>query len=128
MQIEQISIFMENKSGRLAEVTSALSEAGIVVKAMILADLSDFGVLRMIVDDTKKAKDHLKHQGFVVNSTSVFAVELENDTRQIHDVLASFNRAGINVEYMYAFANVEKNSMGMVFMVDDPDKASQVLE
>lgn len=128
MQIEQISIFMENKSGRLAEVTSALSEGGIIVKAMILADLSDFGVLRMIVDDAKKAKEHLKNQGFVVNSTSVFAVELENDTRQIHDVLASFNRAGINVEYMYAFANVEKNSIGMVFMVDDPDKASQVLE
>lgn len=127
MQIEQISIFMENKSGRLAEVTGVISEAGIKIKAMILADLSDFGVLRMIVDDPQKAKDHLKHQGFVVNSASVFAVELEHNSSQIHTILESLNTAGVNVEYMYAFANIEKENMTMVFMVDDPEKASELI-
>ena len=127
MQIEQISIFMENKSGRLAEVTAALSEAGIAVKAMILADLSDFGVLRMLTDDPQKAKDHLKHQGFVVNSASVFTVDFDLDSKGIHQVLESLNQAKINVEYMYAFTDMVKNKMTMVFMVDDPIKASELI-
>ena len=127
MQIEQISVFMENKSGRLSEVTAVLAEAGINVKAMILADLSDFGVLRMIVDDPQKAKDHLKHQGFVVNSAAVFSLDFDNAPNGTQKVLESLNQGGINVEYMYAFADMEKGKTTMVFMVDDPKKASKLI-
>jgi len=128
MQIEQISIFMENKSGQLAEITSALSEADIEIRAMILVDNSDFGVLRMIVDDPKTTKKFLKHQGYVVSSAPVFMVEQDNNSTQIHDVLDLMNNAEINVEYMYAFANMEKNNTVMIFMVNNPEKAMQVLK
>ena len=127
MQIEQISVFMENKSGRLSEVTAVLFDAGISVKAMILADLSDFGVLRMIVDDPQKAKAHLKHQGFVVNSAPVFALDFENPSNGTQSVLDTLNQAGLNVEYMYAFADMEKGKITMIFMVDDPDKAAELI-
>ena len=127
MQIEQISVFMENKSGRLSELTAMLTEAGIAVKAMILADLSDFGVLRMIVDDAPKAKSILKHQGFVVNASSVFSIDFDNPATGIQQVLDALNEAAINVEYMYAFADMEKGKTTMFFMVDNPEKAYDLI-
>ncbi len=128
MQIEQISVFMENKSGSLADVMAVLWEADIGIKAMILADLSDFGVLRMIVDDAPKAKEHLKHQGFVVNSTPVFTREFDRDSMEIHQVLASLNRAGVNVEYMYAFVQQSGNSAVLIFRFDRTAQGIELLQ
>ena len=127
IQVEQISIFMENRSGQLAEITSALADINILIKAMILADISDFGVLRMVVDDPKKAKEFLKHQGYVVNSTPVFMLKQTESSKSIHDILNLINNAGINVEYLYAFKNNDENSSSMIFMVNDPEKTIQIL-
>jgi hypothetical protein len=76
MQVEQISVFLENKSGRLSEVTAILTEADVNIRALALADTSDFGVLRLIVDDTEKARQTLKNHGFTVGKTNVVAVEV----------------------------------------------------
>ena len=128
MQIEQISVFMENKAGRLARVTDVLSEAGIHIKSMIVTDTTDFGVLRMLVDDPQKAVKALKNRGFASNLTLVSAVELENTPHEIHKVLLLLDNEGINVEYMYAYTQSEKNTTMMVFMSDDADKTDQLLE
>ena len=76
MRVEQISVFLENKAGRLAEVTRVLSEAGVNIRALSLADTSDFGILRLIVNDNDKAKATLKEHGFTVGKTDVVAVEV----------------------------------------------------
>ena len=87
MRVEQISVFLENKAGRLAEVTQTLSEAGVNIRALSLADTSDFGVLRMIVSDNKEAEEALKAQGFTVSKTDVVAVEVEDKPGGLHKIL-----------------------------------------
>lgn len=128
MKIEQISVFMENKAGRLARVTDVLSEAGIHIKSMIVTDTTDFGVLRMLVDYPKKAVKALKNRGFASSITLVSAVELKNTPHEIHKLLLLLDKAGINVEYMYAYTQPEKDMTMMIFMSDDIEKAAQLLE
>jgi hypothetical protein len=103
MKVEQISIFLENKAGRLAEVTRILGEGGINIRALSLADTSDFGILRLIVNDHEKAKKILKEHGFTVGRTEVVAVEVEDRPGGLSSILQILYEAGINVEYMYAF-------------------------
>jgi len=128
VKIEQISVFMENKAGRLARVTDVISEAGIHIKSMIVTDTTDFGVLRMLVDDPQKAVKALKNRGFASSITLVSAVELKNTPHEIHKILLLLNNAGINVEYMYAYTQPEKNTTMMIFMSDNIEKATQLLE
>ena len=127
MRVEQISVFLENKAGRLAEVTYILSEAGVNIRALSLADTSDFGVLRLIVDDNQKAEDALKNQGFTVSKTEVVAVEVEDKPGGLHRILDTLQESRINVEYMYAFVQQSGNNAVMIFRFDLPDKAVQVL-
>src|SRR5512144_2171416 len=103
MKVEQISVFIENKSGRLAEITRILAEAGINIRALSLADTSDFGILRLIVNDNDKAKEVLKQHGFTVGKTDVVAVEVEDRPGGLHKLLNILYTANVNVEYMYAF-------------------------
>ena len=103
MQVEQISIFIENKSGRLAEVTRVLGSKGINIRALSLADTSDFGILRLIVDQTDLAKAALKEQGFTVSKTEVVAVEVPDQPGGLSGILDVLDKASVNVEYMYAF-------------------------
>ena len=128
MKIEQISVFMENKAGRLARVTDVISEAGIHIKSMIVTDTTDFGVLRMLVDDPQKAVNALKNRGFASSITLVNAVELKNTPHEIHKILLLLNNAGINVEYMYAYTQPERNTTMMIFMSDNIEKATRLLE
>lgn len=128
MKIEQISVFMENKAGRLARVTDVLSETGIYIKSMIVTDTTDFGVLRMLVDDPQKAVKALKKRGFASSITPVSAVELKNAPHEIHKILLLLDNAGINVEYMYAYTQPKKDTTMMIFMSDDIEKTDQVLE
>ncbi len=127
MRVEQISIFLENKAGRLAEVTRVLSEAGINIRALSLADTSDFGILRLIVNDTEKAKKTLKENGFTVGKTSVVAVEVEDRPGGLHKILEILRKAGINVEYMYAFVQQSGNNAVLIFRFDNTDEAIKVL-
>ena len=103
MKVEQISVFLENKAGRLAEVTRVLGEAGINIRALSLADTTDFGILRLIVDQYDKAREILKDKGFTVGKTEVVAVEVPDRPGGLGLVLQILAASGVNVEYMYAF-------------------------
>lgn len=128
MQAEQISVFLENKAGRLCEVTNVLAEAQVNIRALALADTSDFGVLRLIVDDTEKAKDVLKKAGFTVGKTDVLAVEVPDRPGGLHEILSNLQSDGINVEYMYAFVNVTGENAVMIFRFDETDRAIETLQ
>lgn len=127
MQAEQISIFMENKAGRLSEVTGILSENGVNIRALALADTTDFGVLRLIVDDNTKAEEVLKNSGFTVRKTKVVAVEVKDNPGGLHSILEILHQAQINVEYMYAFVRQSGSNAIMIFRFDQPDEAIRVL-
>jgi hypothetical protein len=128
MKAEQISVFLENKTGRLAEVTGILSEANVNIRALALADTSDFGVLRLIVDDNIKAVKALKNRGFTVGRTDVVAVEVEDRPGGLHRLLDMLHNAEINVEYMYAFVQHSGENAVMIFRIDNIDEAVKVLE
>ncbi len=127
MRVEQISIFLENKAGRLAEVTAILRDANVNIRALSLADTTDFGVLRLIVSNTENAKDALKKEGFTVGTTDVIAVVVDDTPGGLNNVLDPLTVQGINVEYMYAFANPKGHNAIMIFRFDDLDKAITIL-
>lgn len=128
MKAEQISIFLENRAGRLAEVTKVLSDASINIRALSLADTSDFGILRLIVDDFEKAKTVLKENGFTVGKTNVVAVEVPDQPGGLHKLLGILNAKGINVEYMYAFVTQSGKNALMIFRFDRTDQAIETLK
>jgi hypothetical protein len=128
MRVEQISVFLENKAGRLAEVARILSDAGINIRALSLADTSDFGILRLIVNDNARAKEALKQQGFTVGKTDVVAVEVEDRPGGLHKILDILHRANVNVEYMYAFVQQSGSNAVIIFRFDNLDEAVKVLQ
>ena len=128
MQVEQISVFLENKSGRLSEVTAILSEADVNIRALALADTSDFGVLRLIVDNTEKARKVLKNNGFTVGKTSVVAVEVPDRPGGLHEILMMLHEAKLNVEYMYAFVRASGTNAVMIFRIEKDQEAINLLE
>jgi hypothetical protein len=127
MKVEQISIFLENKSGRLAEVTTLLSEGGVNIRALSLADTADFGILRLIVNDSDRAKEILKGNGFTVGKTEVIALEVPDRPGGLARILRILDGAGINVEYMYAFVNRTGDNAIIIFRFDELDRAIAVL-
>ncbi|MCJ8500499.1 ACT domain-containing protein [Desulfatitalea alkaliphila] len=127
MQVEQISVFLENKSGRLSEVTGILAEAGVNIQALALADTSDFGVLRLIVDDNEKAANALKDNGLTVGRTEVVAVEVEDRPGGLHRLLEILKDTDINVEYMYAYVHHTGKHAVMIFRFDNSEAAIKVL-
>lgn len=127
MQVEQISIFIENKSGRLAEVTRVLGSQGINIRALSLADTSDFGILRLIVDKTDLAKTALKEQGFTVSKTEVVAIEVPDQPGGLAGILKVLDEAKVNVEYMYAFVERCGGNAVIIFRFDDAAEAIRVL-
>lgn len=128
MLAEQISIFIENKEGRLAEVTAILRDADVNIRALSLADTTDFGVLRLIVNNNEKAEQALRKEGFTVGRTKVLAVEVSDEPGGLNKVLDPLWMQNVNVEYMYAFANPQCKNAIMVFRFDDHDKALEILE
>lgn len=127
MQVEQISVFLENKTGRMSEVTAILAEAGINIRALALADTSDFGVLRLIVDDNERASSVLKENGFTVGRTEVVAVEVEDRPGGLNKILEILGGAELNVEYMYAYVRHSGRDAVMIFRFDNASAAIEVL-
>ena len=127
MKVEQLSIFLENKTGRLAEVTRTLGKAGINIRALSLADTTEFGILRLIVNDHERAKNILKEQGFTVGRTHVVAVRVDDRPGGLDDILQLLSDRSINVEYMYAFVQAESRSALLILRFDKTDKALEVL-
>jgi hypothetical protein len=128
MRVEQIAVFLENKSGRLAEITRILAENDINIRALSVADTADFGILRLIVDKVDLAKEALRGGGFTVGKTDVIAVEVPDRSGGLASVLAVVNEVGLNVEYMYAFVNKSGSDAVLIFRFDDMDKAIEVLQ
>ncbi len=127
MKVEQISIFLENKSGRLAEVTGILAAADVNIRALSLADTTDFGILRLIVDKNDRAKQALKENGFTVGKTEVIAVEVPDRPGGLAHILRALDAARLNVEYMYAFVQRSGDNAILIFRFDDLDDAIQAL-
>jgi hypothetical protein len=128
MKVEQISIFLENKPGGLEEATRILKDAGINIRTLSLADTTDFGILRLIVNDVETASRVLKEQGLRVSRTTVVAVAVPDRPGGLHSILEVLTKNGINVEYLYAFVERSGENAVMIFRFDAPDKAIEVLQ
>ena len=113
MAIQQLTVFLENKQGKLAQVTRLLAENGIDLRALSIADTAEFGILRLIVSNTEKAKEILVSDGTLVQITEVVGVRLSDRPGELAEVLSELDRAGINVEYLYAFLMRTENSAYM---------------
>lgn len=128
MKVKQISIFLENKSGRLAQVTKVLSENGINLRALSLADTADFGILRIIVNDADKAVKILKDADYTFGETDVVAVEVPDKPGGLAGILDALRDSGLGVEYMYAFVKSSGDNAVMIFRFENADKAIDVLK
>lgn len=126
--VEQISIFLENKSGRLAEVTSILAGNNINIRALSLADTADFGIFRLIVNDPSRAATLLKENGFTVGRNEVVAVMVPDRPGGLAAILDSLLQQSINVEYMYAFVQKSEGNAVLIFRFDDAARAVTVLQ
>ncbi len=126
MFVNQLSVFIENREGRLDQVLEALKEENINIISLSLADSSDYGLLRMIVSEPEKAKAALKNRDFSAMLTPVLAVKLSHQVGQLQVLLAEICKAGINIEYMYALATGSDDA-SIIIKTADLEKAAEVL-
>lgn len=127
MTIYQISVFIENKQGRLTEIISTLSNNGIDIRALSVADTTDFGILRLIVNDPERAVEVLRAANVTVSKTQVIAVLIDDTQGEFAKVLSILSETNISVEYAYAFITHSKNHACVVLRVDDNEKAIKAL-
>lgn len=127
MFLNQISVFLENRTGRLDEVLETIKVNDINILSLSLADTSDYGLLRMIVSDAEKCKASLKEAGFSAHLTPVIAVKLSHQVGQLQSILAEIDKAGMNIEYMYALAT-GNNDASIVIRTTDVEETAHVLE
>ena len=127
MRVKQISVFIENRSGRLRELTRVLGDSGINIRALSLADTSDYGILRLIVDKPGETLDVLKKANFTLAETDVIAVEVPDKPGGLAEVLGFLIEEEINVEYMYAFVEKSSNNAVLILRIEDIDRAIATL-
>jgi len=127
MSVKQISVFLENRPGALLGLTRVLAEKQIDMRAFSLAETSEFGIARIIVDDMETTAAVLRAEGFVCSVTSVIAVAVSNTPGGLNAALTALSEAQVNVEYMYAFIGGRRDSAYMIFRVADDAKASEAL-
>lgn len=125
--IKQISIFMENKPGRMARVAKTLSDADVNIRALTIAEAGDFGVIRMVVDDTEKGYRMLRDAGFTVSETDVLAVEIKDIPGGLYEIVDTLGENNINMDYAYAFVTAKAERAMLILRVDDLKRATQVL-
>ncbi len=128
MSVKQVSVFIENKKGRLAELTKILADNKIDMCALSLADTTDFGILRVLTDKPDEAKEILSQNGFVVKTTKVIAISMENVPGGLAKILSALDEKEVSVEYMYAFVGQKSHEAFGVIRVDDEEKANDVLK
>ncbi|MEG1427085.1 MAG: ACT domain-containing protein [Oscillospiraceae bacterium] len=127
MQIKQLSVFIENKLGRLADITAVLAENQVDIRAISVADTSDFGILRIIVDKPDEAMAALKEAGMTVSLSKVIAVGIGDQPGAFAKVVRILADAGIGVEYVYAFVSRDKGKAFVIIRADDGKKAAETL-
>ncbi len=128
MAVKQISAFVENKPGQLAKFTEILNNHGVDMRALSLAETEDFGIVRIITDDSYKTACVLKDEGYIFSITPVLAVEIPDSPGGLYKVLSVLQQKDINVEYTYAFTARKQDVAYMIFRVTDNDAASAVLK
>lgn len=127
MLIKQLSVFVENKLGRMAEITGVIGDAGVDIRALSIADTSDFGIMRLIVDKPDVALDALKKAGVTVSLTDVIAVGIEDKPGAFAKAVKIISDAGIGIEYMYAFISRTDSEAFVIMRIEDPDKGAEVM-
>jgi hypothetical protein len=128
MKITQISIFLENKQGRIAEVCALMGDNSINIRALTIAENKEFGILRIVVDKPEEAVRVLKKHNLVAQMTDIVALEVDDTPGGLAKILKLFADHNLNVEYMYGFVEKRSDRALMVFRFDDPDKAIQTLQ
>lgn len=127
MGIIQISVFLENTTGRLSEVTKTIANAQVNLRAISIADTADFGILRLIVDNTSKAVEALTAAGFTTRQTDVVAVEIEDTPGSLAKLMELFQQSQINIEYLYASLEGEVGKAVVIFKLEDHEKGQKLL-
>jgi len=125
--INQISVFLENRAGQLVEITDILAKGGIDLRAINIAEAQDYGVLRLIVDDPRRAASLLSERDYIVSVTPVVAVPVSDRAGSLNEVLDDISNAGIDIGYMYSSFGMEDGIAYMIFRVDAPEKLAEVL-
>lgn len=128
MYITQLSVFVENKTGRLSEILDELTAHNINIRALSMADTEKYGILRMIVDDTHKAEDVLKASGVIVKNTPVIAIDIDDNPGGLGAVIAKLSANDVAVEYLYAFLAKNTPHAKVVLKVNDTAKAEELLK
>ena len=128
MTIRQISVFVENKPGVMVSITEALGKAGVDIRALSLADTQDFGILRMIVDDTDKAKNALAEIGCLTTVADVLAAEIPDTPGAMTELICKVSETGLNIEYMYAFISPKNKKAYIVLRIKDVEEAVGALK
>lgn len=126
--IKQLSVFVENKDGRLAAITAALADNKINISALSIADTTDFGILRLIADKPEEAVNVLRSIGVTAKITKVLAVAMNDEPGGLSDIIKAISEAGLTIEYMYAFVGKIKGRAVLVIRVNDPEKVLGILE
>ena len=128
MKIKQISIFLENTAGRIADVTKVLKDNGVNLRAIMIADTADFGILRIITDDSEKALKVLTDAHYTTRTTDVLGVLIKDEVGALYNVMSLFQTNGINIEYLYASLEKTDNTAVVIFKVEDVEKGLKVIE
>ena len=128
MSIYQVSVFVENKKGRLADIAKVLADNNINIRALSIADTTNFGILRLIVDDPQKAEAALKANNFTVSLTHVIAIEIPDVAGGLLQALEVLNSENISTEYMYAFIDSTEGKAAVVMRVEDRKAAADLLD
>jgi hypothetical protein len=127
MGIKQISVFLENTTGRLSDVTKTIANAEVNLRAISIADTADFGILRLIVDKTDKAVEALNNAGFTTRQTDVVAVEIEDVPGSLAKLMELFKNSQVNIEYLYASLEGKVGKAVVIFKLEDLEKGIRIL-
>ncbi len=128
MKIKQISIFLENTAGRIADVTRILKNGEVNLRAIMIADTADFGILRIITDDSEKALTVLKQAKFTTRTTDVLAISIKDTVGSLHDVLSLFEKNSLNIEYLYASLEKTGDRAVIILKVEDAERGVKLIQ
>ena len=128
MAVKQISVFIENKEGRIKKAIDTLAKENINIRALSIADTAKYGILRLIVSDNEKAIEALENDGFIVKENEVLLLTVPDEPNGLNSTLAVFDEKGINLEYLYAFVSNKTDEALVVMRLEDMEKAVEALE
>ena len=127
MLVKQLSVFMENRLGRLYKLTHALGKEGVDFVTLSIADTKDYGIVRFIARDNERAYEILKNEGFTVGITELIGVEVDDKPNALAEVVALMEEADMNIEYLYSFVLTNHNTAKILMRVEDTDRAVAML-